>query len=178
MPGVYLFKFERLMDTRGFFVETFQKERYSELGIVEDFLQDNHSWSIKKTLRGLHYTCKKPQSQILTVISGLIFDVVVDLRKSSPSFGKWFGTYLGGNHHPQQVYMSHGFAHGYCVLSDEVHLHYKVSNAYDPKDERGLNWRDPEVAVKWPIENPIVKERDDNFPMLSQINLNDFPSGL
>jgi len=165
-------------DSRGFFAETYQKDRYKKLGILEDFVQDNHCRAMKNSLRGFHYTCNKSQSQILTVISGLIYDVVVDLRRSSPLFGKWVGTYLGGKGQPRQIYMPHGFGHGYCVLSEEANLHYKASNFYDPLDERGLYWNDPAIAVNWPIDNPIVNERDSNFPLLSQINLNDFPKAL
>lgn len=156
-------------DERGFFLETYQEERYKEFGIIDKFVQDNHSRSVKNILRGLHYTKEKPQSQLLTVISGTIFDVVVDLRNDSSTYGQWFGTILSAEENgPRQVYMPHGFAHGFCVLSEEVNLHYKVTQKYDKFDEGGLNWADPIVAIDWPIQNPIVSLRDQKFPFLGK----------
>ncbi|MEA9598555.1 dTDP-4-dehydrorhamnose 3,5-epimerase [Polynucleobacter sp. AP-Sanab-80-C2] len=175
ISDIQLIKLGLFRDSRGFFAETYQKERYAKIGIKEDFLQDNHSRAVKNSLRGLHYTCKNPQSQLLTVISGLIYDVVVDLRRFSPTFGKWFGAYLGEDGEAQQIYMPHGFAHGYCVLSDEANLHYKVSHKYEPGDERGLLWSDPDIDVAWPLEGPIIKDRDGKFPCLSQIEIKDLP---
>ena len=140
-------------------MESFEQQRYRELGIVENFVQDNHSRSMKNVLRGLHYTRNKPQAQIVTVMRGRIFDVVVDIRKDSPTFGKWFGTELS-DEGPRQVYMAHGFAHGFCVLSDWADLHYKVSQRYDPNDEAGLIWNDSDVKIDWPIKGPVISERD------------------
>ncbi len=151
-------------DERGFFLESFELENYRSLGITEEFVQDNHSRSFKGVLRGMHFTSRKAQAQILTVMRGKIFDVVVDLRKDSPNFGKWFGTELS-DEGTRQVYIAHGFAHGFCVLSDVVDLHYKVSQKYDPTDDGGLRWDDPTIAIDWPISAPIVSDRDRNHPL-------------
>ncbi len=156
-------------DSRGFFLENFERTRYGDLGILEEFVQENHSRSIKGVLRGLHFTRRRPQAQILTVIRGHIFDVVVDLREGSPSFGKWFGVELS-DEGPRQIYMSHGFAHGFCVLSEYADLHYKVSQRYDPKDEEGLRWNDPNVCIKWPIIDPIVSDRDNCHSYLKSLS--------
>lgn len=158
-PGIIVLEPDRFEDERGFFLESFEQERYLEMGIAENFVQDNHSRSMKNVLRGLHYTRNKPQAQIVTVMRGRIFDVVVDIRKDSPTFGQWFGTELS-DEGPRQVYMAHGFAHGFCVLSDWADLHYKVSQRYDPNDEGGLIWNDSDVKIDWPIKDPLISERD------------------
>lgn len=158
-PGIIVLEPDRFEDARGFFLESFEQERYRELGIAENFVQDNHSRSKKDVLRGLHFTRNKPQAQIVTVMRGRIFDVVVDIRKDSPTFGEWFGAELS-DEGPRQVYMAHGFAHGFCVLSDWADLHYKVSERYDPSDEGGLIWNDSDVKIDWPIKGPVISERD------------------
>lgn len=158
----------RFEDTRGFFLESFEQERYRALGITEDFVQDNHSRSRKNVLRGLHFTRNRPQAQIVTVMRGRIFDVVVDIRKGSPTFGKWYGTELS-DEGPRQIYMAHGFAHGFCVLSDYADLHYKVSQRYDPSDEGGLIWNDGEVRIDWPIKDPVISARDQKHRKLEGI---------
>jgi dTDP-4-dehydrorhamnose 3,5-epimerase len=157
--GIMVLEPDRFEDARGFFLESFEQERYRKLGIAEDFVQENHSRSRKNVLRGLHFTRNRPQAQIVTVMQGRIFDVVVDIRKDSPTFGKWFGTELS-DEGPRQIYMAHGFAHGFCVLSDWADLHYKVSHRYDPSDEGGLIWNDAEVKIDWPIKDPVISERD------------------
>ncbi len=159
LEGILLIEPAAYTDDRGFFLESFEQERYRELGIAENFVQDNHSRSMKNVLRGLHYTRSRPQSQIVTVMRGRIFDVVVDIRKDSPTFGKWFGAELS-DEGPRQVYMAHGFAHGFCVLSDWADLHYKVSQRYDPNDEGGLIWNDSDVKIDWPIKDPHISDRD------------------
>ncbi|MFA6014044.1 MAG: dTDP-4-dehydrorhamnose 3,5-epimerase [Gallionellaceae bacterium] len=159
LEGILLIEPAIFADDRGFFLESFERKRYRELGIVEEFVQDNHSRSAKNVLRGLHFTKNKPQSQIMTVIRGRVFDVIVDIRKDSSTFGKWFGTELG-DEGPRQIYMAHGFAHGFCVLSDYADLHYKVSQRYDASDEGGLIWNDSDVKIAWPIKDPIISERD------------------
>ncbi len=159
LEGILLIEPAVYADDRGFFLESFEKERYRKLGITDEFVQDNHSRSARNVLRGLHFTKKKPQAQILTVMRGKIFDVVVDIRKDSPTFGKWMGTELS-DEGPRQIYMAHGFAHGFCVLSDYADLHYKVSQRYDPNDDGGLIWNDSQVQVDWPIKNPVISERD------------------
>lgn len=160
-PNVY-------KDERGFFLETFEAERYKSIGINEEFIQDNHSHSIKNVIRGMHFTVKKPQAQILTVMRGRVFDVVVDIRKSSSTFGQWFGLELSDDG-IRQVYMAPGLAHGFCTLSDFADLHYKVSEKYDPQDDAGLNYADPEVGITWPIQNPIVSKKDQSLPLLTNL---------
>lgn len=169
LDGVLLIEPVVYADDRGFFLESFEKERYGELGITEDFVQDNHSRSKKHVLRGLHFTKNKPQAQILTVMRGKIFDVVVDIRKNSSTYGKWMGTELS-DEGLRQIYMAHGFAHGFCVLSNYAEIHYKVSQRYDPNDDGGLLWNDASVGIKWPILNPTISERDQSFPTLSNLD--------
>ena len=157
-------------DDRGFFLETYQEERYQQAGIIDKFVQDNHSQSTKGVLRGMHFQVKQPQAQIVTVMRGKIFDVVVDLRKKSNTFGQWHGVELGEDSKVRQVYMAPGFAHGFLVLSDFADLHYKISCIYDPTDEGGLLWNDSDVGIKWPSVNLIVNQRDSNFPKFDQFS--------
>ena len=159
LDGILLIEPECYSDQRGFFLESYEQSRYRQFGILEEFIQDNHSRSKKNVLRGMHFTKNNPQAQIVTVMRGRIFDVVVDVRKESPTFGQWFGVELG-DQGPRQIYMAHGFAHGFCVLSDYADLHYKVSHRYDASDEGGLIWNDSEVKIDWPIKDPIISERD------------------
>jgi len=161
-------------DKRGFFLETFQAVRYEEAGIPDQFLQDNQSRSAKGVLRGMHFQVKRPQAQIVTVLRGRIFDAVVDIRTGSPTFGQWFGMELS-DEGPRQVYMAPGFAHGFCVLSDWADLHYKASRLYDPHDEGGLRWNDPDVGVKWPNPVPQITERDAAFPLLNELSISQLP---
>jgi len=164
---VKIFHLEKFEDNRGFFLEKYHTKRYQKHGIDEIFVQDNHSRSYKNVLRGLHFTQNKPQSQIMTVISGKVFDVVVDIRPNSKTFGKYASCYLG-DEGPQQIYMPDGFAHGFCVLSDIADLHYKVSKIYNSSHEKGIIWNDEIINVDWPITNPIISERDLNHPTLEE----------
>jgi dTDP-4-dehydrorhamnose 3,5-epimerase len=168
LDGIFLIEPKAFPDERGFFLESFEIERYKNIGITENFVQENHSRSKKNVLRGLHFTREKQQSQILTVIQGKIFDVVVDIRKTSPTFGEWFGAELSDKG-VRQIYMPHGFAHGFFVLSDWADLHYKVSNRYDLYDEGGLNFADPDIGIKWPSLKPNVNKRDANYPFLKDL---------
>ena len=168
LDGILLIEPKIYSDKRGFFLENYEKNRYESIGIKEEFVQDNHSRSVKNVLRGLHFTKNKHQSQILTVMRGKIFDVVVDIRRDSTTFGQWFGTELSDDN-ISQIYMPHGFAHGFCVLSDCVDLHYKVSQPYNVDDEGGLRWNDPEIGIKWNINAPIISERDDCHPLLEEL---------
>lgn len=168
LAGIMVLEPERFSDNRGFFLESFELERYRAIGVTENFVQDNHSRSLRNVLRGLHFTRIKPQAQIVTVIRGRIFDVVVDVRRASPTFGKWFGTELC-DEGPRQIYMAPGFAHGFCVLSEYADLHYKVSQRYDPTDDAGLFWNDPGVGIKWPVDAPIVSDRDNTHPRIGSI---------
>ena len=168
LEGLLLIEPRCFQDERGFFLESYEQERYQAMGMMEDFVQDNHSRSARNVLRGLHFTRRNPQAQILTVMRGNIFDVVVDIRKDSPTFGKWFGVELS-DEGIRQMYMPHGFAHGFCVLSEYADLHYKVSQRYDSNDEGGLCWNDPDVGVEWPVCTPVISDRDRNHPLLRSI---------
>lgn len=169
IPGVLLFELEFYEDGRGLFLETFQKKRYEKLGIKEKFVQDNRSVSEKNVLRGLHYQIKKPIGQLIYVARGSIFDIGVDLRRSSPTFGQYVSFNLKEEDH-QQVYLPPGIAHGFCTFDEVNEIHYKCTEYYFPDDEGGLNWQDDTLNINWPIENPKIKERDANFPFLKDIN--------
>lgn len=168
LAGAFVIEPRRYEDERGFFLESFHSVRYRGFGILDDFVQDNHSRSAKGVLRGLHFQVRHPQAQIVTVMRGRIFDVVVDLRRSSPSFARWAGIELsdGG---PCQLYMAAGFAHGFCVLSDMADLHYKVSRLYKAGDEGGILWSDPDIGVRWPVAAPVISARDAAFPRLRDL---------
>jgi dTDP-4-dehydrorhamnose 3,5-epimerase len=146
-------------DTRGWFFEPYNEARYQSVGVSERFVQDNHSRSTKGTLRGLHYQGKPGQAKLVRVAVGRILDVVVDIRPESKTFGKWVGVELGSEHH-EQLYVPVGFAHGFCVLSEEAEVLYKVSSPYDASEERTLAWNDPDIGVRWPVESPVLSARD------------------
>ncbi len=175
LAGLLLIEPQCFRDERGFFLETYQTARYRAAGIVDEFVQDNHSRSMKGVLRGLHFQVKHPQAQIVTVMRGRIFDVAVDLRSGSATFARWFGAELS-EEGPRQIYMAPGFAHGFCVSSEFADLHYKVSRIYDHTDEGGLLWNDPEIAIAWPIASPIVSKRDGAYPTLRQISSQGLPN--
>jgi dTDP-4-dehydrorhamnose 3,5-epimerase len=174
LNGLLVIEPKCFQDERGFFLETYQSQRYHEAGIVDIFVQDNQSRSIKGVLRGMHFQVKSPQAQIVTVMRGRVFDVGVDLRPASPTFGKWFGVELHDTG-PRQIYMAPGFAHGFCVLSDWADLHYKVSRNYDAHDEGGLHWGDLDVGIQWPLGNPAVTPRDASFPKLKELTASKLP---
>jgi dTDP-4-dehydrorhamnose 3,5-epimerase len=163
LPGVKVFHSKRYSDKRGYFYELYNKDIFQKLGVTDTFVQDSLSHSHRGVLRGLHYTKVNPQAQLLSVINGEIFDVVVDMRRKSLTFGNWYGVHLGGAG-PGHIYMPPGFAHGFCVLSDFTNLHYKATQVYDPKDNFGIIWNDPTLAITWPVEKPIISERDQSFP--------------
>ena len=155
-------------DDRGFFLETYQEDIYKAAGITDKFVQDNQSRSIKGVIRGMHFQVNRPQAQIVTIMRGLVFDVGVDLRQNSPTFGRWHGVELSDTGQ-RQVYMAPGIAHGFCVLSDLADLHYKVSRFYDPDDECGMVWNDSEVNIDWPSITPLIHQRDATYQSLSQL---------
>ena len=168
LEGFLILELETFKDDRGFFLETFQEKRYKEAGIKDKFVQDNQSRSSKGVLRGIHFQVKRPQAQIVTVMRGSIFDVGVDLRQNSSTFGQWHGVELS-DIGQRQVYMAPGIAHGFCVLSDLADLHYKVSRLYNPDDECGMLWNDSEVNIDWPSINPLIHQRDATYQSLSQL---------
>lgn len=173
--GLLLIEPRSFCDERGFFLESFQAERYRDGGITDAFVQDNHSRSHQGVLRGLHFQIKRPQAQIVTVIRGNIFDVAVDLRPQSSTFGRWFGIELS-DEGPRQLYMAPGFAHGFCVLSEFADLHYKVSRLYDHTDEGGVVWNDRDIGINWPLGNPIMSPRDGAYPSLRHLDHASLPS--
>ena len=168
LEGFLIVELETFKDDRGFFLETFQEKKYEEAGIMDKFVQENQSRSSKGVLRGMHFQVKRPQAQILTVMRGCIFDVGLDLRQNSSTFGQWYGVELS-DIGQRQVYMAPGIAHGFCVLSDLADLHYKVSRFYDPDDECGMIWNDPEVNIDWPSITPLIHQRDASRQSLSQL---------
>jgi dTDP-4-dehydrorhamnose 3,5-epimerase len=161
-------------DNRGHFLETYQAERYLEHGIPDSFVQDNVSFSKKGVLRGLHYQLGRPQGKLVYVVQGEVFDVAVDIRCGSPTFGRYDGIVLSADH-CRQVYIPEGFAHGFCVLSGAATVLYKCTDYYDPKEERGLRWDDPDINISWPVQGPILSEKDRLNPLLKDVALDQLP---
>lgn len=156
-------------DHRGFFLETFQAERYRAMaGISLPFVQDNHSRSAKGVLRGLHFQKTKPQGKLVRVVSGEVFDVALDIRPSSPSFGLWEGVVLS-EENKRQFWVPPGFAHGFVVLSDTADFEYKCTDYYDPSDEGSLIWNDPAMAITWPLEAPTLSDKDRKAPTFAEL---------
>ncbi len=172
IPEVILVEPKVFPDERGFFLESFKESTFQENGITTKFVQDNYSHSIKGVLRGLHYQKNpKAQAKLVTAIRGEIFDVAVDIRKNSPTYGKWVGEILSDQNH-KSLYVPEGFAHGFLCLSDEADVVYKVNEEYSAENDRGMLWNDPVVGVKWPIENPIISEKDKQQPLLEKADNN------
>jgi dTDP-4-dehydrorhamnose 3,5-epimerase len=159
LSGLKLLKPRVFRDDRGFFLESYRRDLYTQHGIDCEFVQDNHSRSVKGTLRGLHYQSSPGQAKLLRVTSGRIFDVAVDIRPESPTFGQWHGVHLDAEDHCQ-IYIPIGFAHGFCVLSDVCDVLYKCSNPYDARTECTIRWDDPAISVEWPVAEPILSARD------------------
>lgn len=156
-------------DERGYFMETYNQQDFSEAGLDMKFVQDNQSMSVKGVLRGLHFQKEYPQGKLVRVVRGTVFDVAVDLRSGSNTYGKWFGVELSAEN-KKQFYIPEGFAHGFLVLSDEAEFAYKCTDFYHPGDEGGLAWNDPEISIVWPIEegmNLIISEKDQKWPCLA-----------
>ena len=158
-------------DSRGFFLESFNRKAFGAItGLDVDFVQDNHSRSARGILRGLHYQIRRPQGKLVRVVRGAVFDVSVDLRRSSPTFGQWVGVELTEDNH-RQLWVPPGFAHGFYVLSDLADFLYKTTDYYFPEHERSLSWNDPAIAISWPLEQgtePVVSEKDKNAAKLAQ----------
>jgi dTDP-4-dehydrorhamnose 3,5-epimerase len=166
LSGVCIVELDVLSDSRGSFMETYHQAKFAALGITVSFLQDNHSTSRAGVLRGLHYQVRRPQAKLCRVIEGRALDVAVDIRVGSPNFGKWTGVELSATE-ANQLYIPAGFAHGFLALTDTVQLLYKCSDFYDPADERGIAWNDPEIAIDWGIANPLVSAKDAANPTLA-----------
>jgi len=177
LPGVFELRPVIHRDARGFFIETFHKAKFADLGISDTFVQDNHSRSSKGTLRGLHYQLRHPQAKICRVAEGEALDVAVDIRVGSPNLGKWTSVLLSEKEQ-NQIYVPIGFAHGFLALSDTLQFLYKCSDFYYPTDERGIAWNDPDLNISWGLAAPIISARDSAFPTLAQIPREFLPEGL
>ena len=167
IDGLLIIEPKVFADPRGMFYEVYSENRYNEHGIPR-FVQDNHSVSKKGVLRGLHYQVNSEQDKLVRVTQGEIFDVAVDIRKQSPTYGKWWGLSLSEMNN-LQLYIPVGFAHGFCVLSESAEVLYKCSDYYSPEDERGIVWNDPDLAIDWPIKDPILSEKDAVYPLFSKL---------
>ena len=166
LDGLIIVELQIFGDHRGFFAETHHQKRYRENGINRTFVQDNISLSVRGTLRGLHFQIKKPQAKLVQALTGEIYDVAVDIRPASATFGQWFGTVLSETD-KRQLFIPEGFAHGFCVLSDKALFAYKCSDYYDPDDEGGILWSDQTLAIDWPVDTPIVSAKDSRLPHFS-----------
>lgn len=156
-------------DERGFFMETYHADKFSRYGLPSSFLQDNHSRSSKGILRGLHFQYPGWQGKLVWVVQGEIFDVAVDIRRESFNFGRWYGTYLSDtNHH--QLYVPEGFAHGFCVTSETADVVYKCTAVYNPSEDFSLLWNDKDIGIEWPVQDPVLSERDRNAMTLAELD--------
>ena len=158
---------EVFQDSRGFFMETFREDQFKALGLPYQFVQDNHSRSVKGVTRGLHFQWDPPMAKLMRVSLGSAFLVAVDIRKGSPTLGKWFGIEVSAENR-RQVWAPAGFARGFCVLSDLAEIQYKCTGLYNPKGESGIRWDDPEIGVKWPTTNALLSEKDKKAQTLAQ----------
>jgi dTDP-4-dehydrorhamnose 3,5-epimerase len=168
IPDVVILEPDVHRDSRGFFLETYHAEKYRAAGIAESFVQDNHSRSLKGTLRGLHLQLQRPQGKLVRVIEGEIFDVAVDVRRGSPTFGKWMGVTLSSENF-RQCYLPPGFAHGFAVVSEVAQVEYKCTDLYDPHSELGIAWNDPAIGIEWPVTDPLLSDRDKGHLALSAV---------
>jgi dTDP-4-dehydrorhamnose 3,5-epimerase len=179
LPGVILVEPRVFRDERGFFLESYHRERMAAAGIGDEFVQDNHSKSVQGTLRGLHFQRTFQQSKLCRVVQGAVFDVAVDIRPDSAHFGEWFGTVLSAENQ-RQIYVPRGFAHGFLVLSETAEFLYKCSDFYHPEDEGGVAWNDPQIGIAWPlkewnIQAPILSAKDHKNPQLNAIPREQLP---
>jgi dTDP-4-dehydrorhamnose 3,5-epimerase len=174
LPGLVLIEPDLYRDPRGVFWEAYREERYKSIGIHGPFVQDNFSWSIRHTLRGLHYQLRRPQGKLVMVVQGAVYDVAVDIRCGSPTFGQWYGIELS-DENMRQLYIPPGFAHGFCVLSDRAGFFYKCTDVYQPADERGIIWNDPALNISWPTDTPFLSPKDQAFQPLAVMQ-QEFPS--
>ena len=173
IPDVILVEPQSFSDDRGFFFESFKESDFFLNGIDKKFVQDNFSHSVNGVIRGLHFQkAPKAQAKLVTVLKGKIFDVAVDIRKNSPTYGKWVSEILSGDTH-NLLYVPEGFAHGFCVISDEADVLYKVSNEYSQEHERSIIWNDPKLDIQWPIKKPIISNKDNKLSLLENLD-NDF----
>jgi dTDP-4-dehydrorhamnose 3,5-epimerase len=167
LPGILIIEPRVFVDSRGFFLETFQSERYAAAGIAGPFLQDNFSRSSEGTLRGLHFQEPSAQGKLVEVLHGSVWDVAADIRRGSPTFARWMGIELSEENR-RQLWIPPGFAHGFCVLSGWADVFYKCTNLYSPEAERSIRWDDPAIGIRWPIQSPRLSARDSGAPLLAE----------
>jgi len=175
LDGVFIIEPVVYTDARGFFTETYNKERYRAAGIAQGFVQDNLSFSVKRTLRGLHYQYPHDQAKLVMVVKGEIYDTAVDIRRGSPHFGRWVGVHLS-EENKRQVFIPEGFAHGFCVLSEIAIVTYKCSDLYHPDCEGGIIWNDPDVGIDWPVKDPLISEKDGRNGYLFRLGTEKLPA--
>lgn len=168
LPDVLLVEPRVFRDDRGFFLETYHADKYRDNGLDATFVQDNHSRSVKGTLRGLHSQREQPQGKLVRCIEGEIWDVAVDVRRKSPTFGQWVGYELTEDNF-RQLYVPEGFLHGFCVLSDTAQVEYKCTDFYSAEDELSVIWNDPDLAIDWPIDDPVLSAKDAAAPSLQDV---------
>jgi dTDP-4-dehydrorhamnose 3,5-epimerase len=168
LPGVLLVEPTVHRDDRGFFLETYHQQKYADGGIDVTFVQDNHSRSVARTLRGLHAQLRNPQGKLVRAVEGEIWDVAVDIRPASPSYRRWVGVVLSADNF-RQLWVPPGFAHGFCVLSDLAQVEYKCTTLYDRDDEICVAWDDPDLALAWPVDEPLLSEKDRRAPRLAEL---------
>jgi dTDP-4-dehydrorhamnose 3,5-epimerase len=176
IPGILLIEAKAFYDERGFFMESYNQKDFADNGLADVFVQDNHSWSKKKVVRGMHYqNHPSPMAKLVRVMKGKIFDAGIDIRKGSPTFGKWYGTVLSGEN-MKMLYFPPGFAHGFLCLEDDTHVYYKCTGLYSKENERAMIWNDPAVGIAWPLDlvggKPILSDRDLVHPPLSKAEIN------
>lgn len=168
LPGVLIIESQVFGDSRGFFYEAWQKKRYEDIGIREEFVQDNVSFSTQGVLRGLHYQHPQEQGKLVSVLQGEVYDVAVDIRVGSPTYGKWTGVLLSGENH-RQLWIPQGFAHGFCVVSESAYFTYKCTDLYTPAAEGGILWNDPDIGIEWPLTEVILSDKDKHYPRLKDV---------
>ena len=170
LEGLLIIEPDVFGDTRGYFLETYHQRRFQSAGLGVKLVQDNLSFSKKGTLRGLHFQITHPQAKLVQALTGEIFDVAVDIRPESPTFGKWSSALLS-EENKRQLFIPRGFAHGFCVLSESAHVAYKCSDYYNPEDEGGILWSDPAIGIDWPVKEPMLSDKDQQYPCLKDLRL-------
>ncbi len=166
IPGLKVLEHEVFEDDRGFFMEVFRADMYADLGLPTQFVQDNHSRSVKGVVRGLHFQWDPPMGKLMRVIVGSAFLVAVDIRQGSPTLGRWFGMEVSAQS-KRQIYAPAGFARGFCVLSEVAEIQYKCTGIYNAKAESGIRWNDPAIGIRWPVTTPIISSKDEKAQLLS-----------
>lgn len=174
LAGVFVIEPKVFGDARGFFMETWNQSRYADSGLPLNFVQDNLSFSQKGVLRGLHFQNPNSQGKLVHVLQGEVFDVTVDIRLGSPTFGQWVGVTLSSEN-KRQFYIPTGFAHGFCVVSETALFAYKCTELYHPQSEYGVSWNDPDLGIEWPVKQPLLSEKDQGYPRLKEIERSRLP---